>query len=164
MVGALQSNFKSTPEILDKHKESLRDIQKAFTDSSDRDNAACQPFAALLAWAQNYPFYIQHVTQLLKLNSDVAKAAKELEFKQEKIANIKGVVAQIDSNIALLQKSVDEDNNRLSHYQEINAEMQENVRAEQANYLNFEKIFFSELEQFVIKKKMSSSFKPVNRQ
>jgi hypothetical protein len=53
---------------------------------------------------------------LLKLNSDVAKAAKELEFKQEKIVNIKGVVAQIDSNIALLQKSVDEDNNRLSHY------------------------------------------------
>jgi hypothetical protein len=42
--------------------------------------------------------------------------------------------------------------------------MKENVRAEQANYLNFEKIFFSELEQFVIKKKMGSSFKPVNRQ
>jgi len=42
--------------------------------------------------------------------------------------------------------------------------MQENVRAEQANYLNFEKIFFSELEQFVIKKKMTSSFKNVNRQ
>lgn len=79
MVGALQISFNSDSEIANRHKETLRDVQKAFTDSTQTDNKVCQPYSALLAWAQNYPFYIQHITQLLKLNADVNKANKELE-------------------------------------------------------------------------------------
>lgn len=73
------------------------------------------------------------------------------------------MIAQIDSNIELLQRSMDEDNQRLAHYQQINGEMQDRVRTEQANLANFEKIFFNELEQFVIKKKMASSFKNIRQ-
>lgn len=103
------------------------------------------------------------MSQLLKLNQDLSKANKELELKVEKMQNIKAVLAQIDANIALLQHSIDEDNDRLSHYQHLDSEMHERVRQEQANYANFEKIFFSELEQFVIKKKMAASFKSVRQ-
>lgn len=159
MVGALQISFNSDSEIANRHKETLRDVQKAFTDSTQTDNKACQPYSALLAWAQNYPFYIQHITQLLKLNQDLIKANKELEQKVEKTQNIKAVLAQIDANIDLLQKSIAEDNDRLAHYQQIDGEMHERVRTEQANFANFDKIFFSELEQFVIKKKMAASIK-----
>jgi hypothetical protein len=42
--------------------------------------------------------------------------------------------------------------------------MHERVRVEQANLNNFEKTFFNELEQFVIKKKMAGSFKNLGRQ
>jgi hypothetical protein len=74
------------------------------------------------------------------------------------------VIAQIDSNIDLLQKSIDQDNERLAHYQKIDGEMHERVRVEQATLANFEKLFFNELEQFVIKKKMAASFKNLGRQ
>ncbi len=58
MVAAQQISFKSDAEILSKHKDDLREVQKAFTDSSQPDNRLCQPFSAILAWAQNFPFYI----------------------------------------------------------------------------------------------------------
>ena len=139
-------------------------MQKAFTDSTHTENRSCQPYSALLAWAQNYPFYVQHINQLLKLNQDLNKATKELEQKVEKTNNIKAVIVQIDSNIDLLQKSIDQDNERLAHYQKIDEEMHERVRVEQATLANFEKLFFNELEQFVIKKKMAASFKNLGRQ
>lgn len=69
----------------------------------------------------------------------MSKANKELELKVEKTNNIKAVIAQIDANLDLLQKSVNEDNDRLAHYQKINNEMQERVRTEQASLTNFEK-------------------------
>lgn len=69
----------------------------------------------------------------------MSKANKELELKVEKTNNIKAVIAQIDANLDLLQKSVNEDNDRLAHYQKINNEMQERVRTEQASLINFEK-------------------------
>ena len=53
----------------------------------------------------------------------MSKANKELELKVEKTNNIKAVIAQIDANLDLLQKSVNEDNDRLAHYQKINNEM-----------------------------------------
>ena len=96
MVGALQISFKSDSQVADRHKEALRDVQKAFTDSTQTDNKSCQPYSALLAWAQNYPFYTQHINQLLKLNQDLAKANKELEQKVETTQNIKAVIAQIE--------------------------------------------------------------------
>jgi hypothetical protein len=34
MVGALQVSFKADADVLNKHKEVLREVQKAFTDST----------------------------------------------------------------------------------------------------------------------------------
>ena len=103
MVGALQVSFKADANVQNKHKEVLREVQKAFTDSTQPDNKACKPYSALLAWAQNFPFYVQHTSQLNKLNQDLAKETKELELKNEKQQNIKAVLVQIDANIELLR-------------------------------------------------------------
>ena len=159
MVAAQQSSFKLEAEIGAKHKEVLREIQKAFTDATQPDNKACQPYSAILAWAQNFPFYVQHNAQLLKLTMDLNKESKDLELKNEKMQNIKGVFAQIDANVDLLRASIAEDNDRLSHYQHLNKEMHDRVNVEQQNFLNFEKNFFADLSSFVLKKKMASSMK-----
>ncbi len=116
MVGACQISFKCDQAVVDKHKEVLREVQKAFTDSTHPENKFCQPYSAILAWAQNFPFYLQHAAQLNKLISDVSKAKKELELKNEKVQNIKNVVASIEENIQNLQQSIQDDQQRIAQF------------------------------------------------
>ena len=134
-------------------------MQKAFTDSTHPENRFCQPYSAILAWAQNFPFYLQHAAQLNKLISDVSKAKKELELKNEKVQNIKNVVASIEENIQNLQQSIQDDQHRSTLFDHMHRDLQEKARYEQSTYVQFEKIFFQELEQFVIQKKLRQGVK-----
>jgi septal ring factor EnvC (AmiA/AmiB activator) len=139
----------------------LREIQKAFTDSTHPENKFCQPYSAILAWAQNFPFYLQHSTQLSKLISDISKAKKELELKIEKTQNIKNALASIEANIDNLQKSIQDDEQRIAQYEQLHRDLQDKARYEQSTYVQFEKIFFQELEQFVIQKKLRQGIKNI---
>jgi DNA-binding protein YbaB len=89
----------------------LKDIQKSFTDSELPDNKFCQPYAALLAWAQNFPFFLKHNQQMLKVISDIQKAQKELDQKVEKMQNIKNVLTTLESEgyYELLRVQISED-------------------------------------------------------
>jgi hypothetical protein len=92
MINAMATNFQVDNAVVDNQKDQLKDIQKSFTDSTLEDNKYCQPYAALLAWAQNYPFFLKHNQQMLKVITDIQKAQKELDQKVEKMNNIKNVL------------------------------------------------------------------------
>jgi chromosome segregation ATPase len=104
---------------------------------------------------------LQHAAQLNKLISDIAKAKKELELKNEKIQNIKNVVASIEENTNNLQQSIQEDQQRINQFEILHRDLQEKARIEQSTYVQFEKIFFQELEQFVIQKKLRQGIKNI---
>ena len=74
LINGIASNFEANEEIVERQRETLKDIQKAFTDSTQADNKFCQPYAAILAWAQNFPFFLRHNQQLQKVNADLVKA------------------------------------------------------------------------------------------
>lgn len=48
---------------------------------------------------------------------------------------------------------------RIAQYNQLHRDLQEEARYEQSTYVQFEKIFFQELEQFVIQKKMRQGVK-----
>jgi chromosome segregation ATPase len=96
MINAMATNFQVDNDVVERQREALKEVQKSFTDPTLQDNRICQPYAALLAWAQNYPFFLKHNQQMLKVVSDIQKAQKELDQKVEKIQNIKNVLASLD--------------------------------------------------------------------
>jgi len=97
MINAMATNFEANNDVVERQRDQLKDIQKSFTDSTLADNKFCQPYAALLAWAQNFPFFLKHNQQMLKVVSDIQKANKELEQKVEKMQNIKNVLTTMDA-------------------------------------------------------------------
>ena len=97
IINAMATNFEANNDVVERQRDQLKDIQKSFTDSTLADNKFCQPYAALLAWAQNFPFFLKHNQQMLKVVSDIQKANKELEQKIEKMQNIKNVLTTMDA-------------------------------------------------------------------
>lgn len=60
MINSMATNFQVNNEVVERQRDLLKDIQKSFTDTTLEDNKFCQPYSALLAWAQNYPFFLKH--------------------------------------------------------------------------------------------------------
>jgi hypothetical protein len=92
MINSMATNFQVNNEVVERHRDLLKDIQKSFTDTTLEESKFCQPYSALLAWAQNYPFFLKHNQHMLKVVSDIQKAQKELDQKVEKMQNIKNVI------------------------------------------------------------------------
>ena len=108
LINGIAANFEAVEEIVERQRETLKDIQKAFTDSTQADNKFCQPYAAILAWAQNFPFFLRHNQQLQKVTADLGKAQKELDQKGEKMQNLKNVLDTIakDALVETLVKEI----------------------------------------------------------
>lgn len=157
MINAMATNFQVDNEIVERQRETLKEVQKSFTDSSLEDNKICQPYAALLAWAQNYPFFLKHNQQMLKVVSDIQKAQKELDQKVEKIQNIKIVLASLDKEgyYELFRTQIAEDTALIEKYQALHNETIERAKRAQQKYFNFEKTFFTEMHNTSSDRKQS---------
>lgn len=138
----------------------MKGLTKVYVDSeSGPEYKICSPYAPFLAWAQQFVVYCKYAVQLDKVQKQIKALEKELEERQEKYTSLKNIVDSFtkDGYLALFEREIREDEERINRYELLEEGMIARAKDEQAVYLNFEKRFFQELEQFVIKKKMASS-------
>jgi tyrosyl-tRNA synthetase len=93
-----------------------------------------------------------------KVQKQIKALDKEMESKVEKHQSLKNIVDSFikEGYVTLFQKEIEEDQSRIAKYAQIQASMTERAHEEQGVYQNFEKRFFQELEEFVIKKKIAA--------
>ncbi len=91
------------------------------------------------------------------MQQQVKSLEKELEEKVEKQTSVKNIVDSLNQEgyIQLFQKEIQDDEARIAQFEAIQSSIQQRAEVEQNVYLNFEKSFFKELADFVIKKKIA---------
>jgi peptide subunit release factor RF-3 len=91
------------------------------------------------------------------VQQQVKSLEKELEEKVEKQTSVKNIVDSLNQEgyIQLFQKEIQDDEARIAQFEAIQSSIQQRAEVEQNVYLNFEKSFFKELADFVIKKKIA---------
>ena len=86
---------------------------------------------------------------------------KEIEQKEIKRAQVQNALNTFNSEnyLGYFQKEVEKDLDRLKRFEHLYETIKEEAVEEQNNYLRFEKHFFNDLEQIVIKKKMATAIR-----
>lgn len=150
--------LKMRDSVLDKHLETIKTMTKSFVDSSSDDYRECSPYAPFLAWASQFIIYCRQAQQLEKVQSQVKSLAKELEEKTEKFSGVKVLVDTLakEGYGPFFAREIEEDTKKVEKYRGLLADLEKKAREEQLVYQNFERRFFQELEEFVIKKKLSA--------
>jgi len=145
-------------EMLDKHLETIKVITKSFIDSASDDYSVCSPYAPFLAWASQFIIYCRQAQQLEKVLSQVKSREKELEEKNEKLSSVKVLIETLakEGYGPFFAREIEEDSKKVVTYKEMLDKLENKAREEQLVYQHFERKFFQELEEFVIKKKMSA--------
>ena len=143
-------------DVVQAHLDTIKNITKSFIDSSAPDYKKCSGHAAFLAWASQYIILCQHAKGAAKFEKNIASLTKEMDQKKNNRATIQQTLDTFvqDGYITFLRDEIDGEQQRLETYQESRQRIVEDVVDEQKIYVNFEKVFFADLEQFVINKKM----------
>ncbi len=139
------------------HLETIKGINKQFIDPANEAFKICNPFAPFLAWASQFIILCKQSHQLDKVHRDLKKAEDDMQAKTEKKVAIKGIIDSLEKEgyVELFRQEIDEDQRRIEKYQAIQASISARAVDEQQVYQNFEKRFFQDLEEFVIKKKLA---------
>jgi hypothetical protein len=89
-----------------------------------------------LAWAQNFPFFLKHNQQMLKVISDIQKAQKELDQKVEKMQNIKNVLTTLENEgyYELLRIQISEDTALIEKYRALHDDTIDRAKKAQQKY------------------------------
>ena len=150
--------LKMKDSVLDKHLETIKTITKSFIDSSSDDYGECSPYAPFLAWASQFIIYCRQAQQLEKVESQVKSLNKELDERNEKYQCVKVLVDTLakEGYGPFFEKEIEEDTKKVEKYKGLLANLEKKAREEQLVYQNFERRFFQELEEFVIKKKLTA--------
>jgi parvulin-like peptidyl-prolyl isomerase len=119
------------------------------------DYQVCEPFKAFHAWAIQFIIFCRENKDLDKLNREIKGLERELEDKVEKSLSLQNIVDAFtkDGYITLFEREIAEDKQRIAQYEKLQKSMADRAGEEQRTYQNFERQFFKELEEFVVRKK-----------
>ncbi len=143
--------------VLTKHLDTIKTITKSFVDSSVEDFPICSPYAPYLAWASQFIIFCRQSQQLEKVQRQVKGLEKDMEDKVEKCNSIKNIVDSLhkEGYVPLFEREIEEDRERIKQFLAFQSNLHGNAKQEQDVYQTFEKRFFQELEECVIKKKIA---------
>ena len=77
--------------VINKHFETIKSVQKSFIDNTDPDYPQCSEYAAFIAWASQYVVLCKDTQLLTKCQSGLATLNRDYEskkFKKETIESI----------------------------------------------------------------------------
>ena len=147
--------------VLTKHLDDIKKVTKSYIDPTDEDYKKCSPYACFIAWASQFVMLCRHSQQEDKVEKQITSLEKEMEQKINKRATLDKVLQSFnkDGYIAYFADEISQESSRLQKYDELLHELTEETLEHQKTYTAYEKQFFSNLEQKVIKKKQASQVK-----
>ena len=146
---------------LTKHLDTIKSITKSYIDSSNEDFKMCSPFAPFLAWASQFVIFCRHAQQQAKVENQIVSLEKSMEGQQNKKKTLQSVLEGFiqDGYIEFFKAEIEDDEARIQRYRAFLSDITDECLETQRVFLNFEKGFFSDLEQVVIQKKMTAHLK-----
>ena len=140
------------------HLDTIKNITKSFIDPQVvKDYKQCSPFVAFLAWSSQYVVLCQYSSQSRKFAKNVEQLNKDIEARKNKKATILMILENEGFNpeqqSAQLREQLPREKQTVEDLAVARERVYQDVIDEQNIYQKFEKVFFQDLEQFVIDKK-----------
>ena len=140
------------------HLDTIKNITKSFIDPQVvKDYKQCSPFVAFLAWSSQYVVLCQYSSQSRKFAKNVEQLNKDIEARKNKKATILMILENEGFNpqqqSAQLREQLPREKQTVEDLAAARERVYQDVIDEQNIYQKFEKVFFQDLEQFVIDKK-----------
>eukprot|EP00347_Sterkiella_histriomuscorum_P004679 403359521 len=143
--------------VINKHFNTIKNIQKSFIDSTDPDYLQCSPYAAFIAWASQFVILCKDTQFHQKCLAALASVNRDIESKKLKRETQQAILDNFnkDGYITFLEKEVSEEEQRIQDYQRLDAKLRNKAAEDQQKLYGYEKEFFQNLEQAVINKKQA---------
>jgi hypothetical protein len=147
--------------VISKHFETIKQIQKPFIDSTNEEYPECSPYAAFIAWASQFIVLCKDTQIEVKCTAGINSLKRDMEQKKNKKAMIQSILDNFikDGYISFIEEEIRGEEARVQLYEETREQLIEETVQEQKHYVGFEREYFSEMEQQIIRKKIANNLK-----
>ncbi|CDW76447.1 UNKNOWN [Stylonychia lemnae] len=162
--GLVYKMEKTQPEyvrdsVIEKHFNTIKGIQKSFIDSTDPEFSFCSNYAAFIAWASQYIVLCKDTQFQTKCKNGLSALRRDQESKKFRRDNNQTILDNFnkDGYISFLEREIVDERSKIEQNKQLYADLTNTAVEEQQLYVGYEKLFFQNLEQFVIKKKLAGN-------